>query len=86
MPKRGPIFFFFAKVRSKELKFCYILGAYELNFGPNLGCRAKNSYNFQKISLVRVKIYYFGSKWGSRVLSHAATADLKNGRRGVKRS
>ena len=34
--------FFFSKGRSKELKFCNILG-YELTFGPNVGCRAENS-------------------------------------------
>ena len=33
----------FEKVRSKELKFFNILGTYELKFGPNLSCRAKNS-------------------------------------------
>ena len=49
LPKRGSkehFFFVFVKVRSKELKFLNILGAYELKSRPNLGCRAESSCNF----------------------------------------
>ena len=34
--------FFFAKVRSNELKIFNILRTYELKFGPDLGCRTEN--------------------------------------------
>ena len=37
--------FFFAKVRSKELKIFNILRAYALKFEPNLDCRAENVSN-----------------------------------------
>ena len=78
----------FTKVRSKELKIFNILRAYELKFEPNLGCRAENSSIFWQIFLIMfigVKIWYFCSKWGSKEVNHAATTDLKNGGRGVKR-
>ena len=71
--------------RSKELKSFYILRAYELKFGPNLGCRNAHSSNFCQISPGGVKICYFCSKWGSKELNHTATGDLKNDKRGIKR-
>ena len=46
MGSKELIFFFFAIVRSKELKIFDILRAYKLKFKPNLGCRAENSSNF----------------------------------------
>ena len=70
----------FCEVRSKELKIFNIWKVYELIFEPNLGCRAESSSNFWHISLIGVKI-----KWESKELNHAATGDLKNGGRGVKR-
>ena len=73
--------FFCSKVRSKELKTFNILRAYELKF------RLQNwkFLNVWQISLAGVKIYYFCSKWRSKELNLAATGDLKNGERGVKR-
>ena len=82
-PKWGLKNWFFAKVRSEELKFFNILKAYELKFEPNLDCRVETSSNFWQISLVGAKISYFCSKWGSKELNHAATGDLKNSRRGL---
>ena len=71
--------FFVVKVRSKELKIFNILRANELKLGPSSGCRTENSFNFLKISLTEVKIYYFCSKWGSKELSVkiSSTADEK---------
>ena len=78
--------FFLVKVRSMELQNFHVLRTYELKFEPNFGCRADNNSKFWKNSLVGVKIYYFCSKCGcSKELNHAATGDLKNGRRGMKR-
>ena len=79
---------FFAKVRSKELKIFNIsLRAYELKFEPNLGCRAENSnvWQISLLDMLEVKIWYFCSKWESKELNHAATGDIKNDGRGVKR-
>ena len=67
------------------MKIFNILRAYELIFGPNLGCRTENPLNFQQISLTGVKICYFLLKFGSKELNHAATGDLKSGGRGLKK-
>ena len=83
-PKWGLKSWSFAKVRSK-LKIFKIRRAYELKFEPNLGCTAGNSSNFwQIISLAGVKIWYFAQS-GSKELNHAATVDLKNSGRSIKR-
>ena len=59
-----------------------IMRAYELKFGPNLGCRTEI---LQILIPCRSQTFYsFSSKWGSNELNDAATGDLKNGRRGVK--
>ena len=75
----------YAKVRSTELKIFNILRAYELKFEPNLGHRAKSSFNFWKISAVGVKFSYFSLKVGSKELNDAASRDLKSSGRGKKR-
>ena len=76
---------FFAKVRSKELTIFNILRAYELKFGPNLGCRTENSLNFWQISLTRVKIYYFCSKWGLKNWIMLQLGSKEKWSKGVKR-
>ena len=48
--------------------------------------KSQDSTSFMQISLLRVKMYYFCSKWMSKELIHAATTrDLKNYGRGVER-
>ena len=76
----------FSGERSKELKIFNIMGAYELKFGPNLGCRTESSFNFWLISL-GVKMYYFLLKvWVKRTESCCNWGTkLGNGERGVKR-
>ena len=75
---------FFFKVRSKELKiFNIYMRAYELKFGPNLGCRTENSWNFSHRS--QNLLFLLKAKWGSKELNYAATGDLKNGGSGLKR-
>ena len=78
-------FFFFAKVRSKELKIFNILRAYKLKFGPNLGCRTKNVFIFwANFSCRSQNLSFLLKSGGSKELNHAATGDLKSGGRGVK--
>ena len=74
---RGLKNWFFAKVRSKELKIFKILRAYELKFEPYLGCRAENSSIFWQISLVGIKIWHLCPKLGSKELNHATTGDWR---------
>ena len=59
--------FVLAKVRSKELKIFIILRAYELKFGPSLGCRIENFVMFVKF-LLQV----------SKFIRFASIGDLKN--------
>ena len=62
-PNGGLKNWFSAKVRSKERNIFNILRAYELKFGPNLGCKTENPLNFWQFFLTGVKIYYFCLKW-----------------------
>ena len=67
-------FFFLAKVRSKEVKGFNILRAYELKFGPNLGCTTENPFEILgKLLLQESKFIIMCPKFGSKELNHAVT-------------
>ena len=78
-------FFFFVKVSLRNWHFQNFKGLWTGIWAIYLGFRSANSTNFWKISLAGVKIYYLFSKWGSKEPHHAATGDLKNSRRSMKR-
>ena len=74
---------FLAKVGFKKLKFLNILGGLWTEIWAKYGLQSSKILGtFWQISHVWVKTC---SKWGSKELNHAATGDLKNGGRGVKR-
>ena len=57
----------------------------EASPGPTLGCLAENSSIFWTNFSRRSQNLIFLLTVGSKELNHAATEDLKNGRRGVRR-